>query len=118
MNVYIHIYVYIYIYIYILYVVCPIQVFYMLAHTCAHVLCVCRHVQTSILGTVCACKHVLRVREGSRNGCGICQDCLRQASSIGGKKSLGSGEFFYFYGGWGDKRQRDALGEGKREYHY
>ena len=63
-------------------------------------LCVFMQAPTGILGAVRACKHVFRVREGSRNGCGICQACLRQASAVGGKKSLGSWGFFYFYGSW------------------
>ena len=68
---------------------------------------VCRQAPTGILGAVRACKHVLRVREGSRNGCGICQACLRQKSCWGvenfsiftgigrigvGKRRLGGGK--------------------------
>ena len=84
----------------------------MLAHTCAHVFCVCRQVPTGILGTVRACKHVLRVLEGSRNGCGICQACLCQATTVGRKKSLGVEDISIFTGvGRTDVRKRRPGGE-------
>ena len=85
-------YIYICVYIYVYILICSMPHTSVLnagayMRTC---LCVFRQVPTGILGAVCACKHVLRVLEGSRNGCGICQACLRQASDVGGKKSLGS----------------------------
>ena len=85
-------YIYICIYIYVYIFICSMPHTSVLnagvyRRTC---LCVFRQVPTGILGDVRACKHILRVREGSRNGCGICQACLRQASAVGGKKSLES----------------------------
>jgi len=85
-------YIYICIYIYVYIFVCSMPHIGVwstcMGYACAHVYVFSCAVR--------ACKHVLRVREGSRNGCGICQACLRQASAVGGKKSLGSWGFFYF----------------------